>query len=216
MAMVPAEQLLTAKERNLLANLWTEPHLATKLALAGLIAFLFCPLEGSLSLWGRTFLADLYPQPRTVHWIMAGYWLAYLVSRLAMAMIPHNGYEMWIILALALVAAVTFGNLRGAYNPASGALAFILIGGLIGPIFPTLLAVGLTLSSPGLQAQATEQASAVAGLFALGTLGNLLFQPPLRAFAKSHAVRLSLRVPMILALILGIPLLILALIRFQM
>jgi hypothetical protein len=82
----------------------------------------------------------------------------------------------------------------------------MVVGAVTGPFFPTILGVGLTLTPH-------EPATALCGLLAFGAIGNAIFQPPLRAFAGGHSVRATLRVPMLHALILAIPVLILALIR---
>lgn len=179
-----------------------------RLAMAGLIAFLYCPLEGSLSTWARSYLAELGFSNRRVAFLMLGYWTLFLASRYAAGLFLGPGREMWLLFALTLIAAMIFGNLRGAFSPTSGAFAFILVGAVTGPFFPTVLGVGSTLTL-------SEPATALSGLFALGSIGNVLFHPPLRAFASSHSVRITLRIPMLHALILAIPTLILMLIRYN-
>jgi fucose permease len=95
----------------------------------------------------------------------------------------------------ALLAAVVLGNLAGAAGRNSTAVALVVLGFVLGPIFPTLL--GLVFSR-----FPEERGTAWGSVFALGSLGALLLAPVVGAAAQRKSVQVALRVPMLLALLL--------------
>jgi hypothetical protein len=140
--------------------------------------------------------------------LLVCFWGVFLAARLATAWLLPTGFESWLVLILALLIGITVGNLSGTFNRTNGALAFLLVAACAGPFLPTFLSVAGTVS-----ANERPLATALGGLYAVGMFGCLIFQAPLRTFAQSHTIRATLRIPMILALIVCVPALVLALIR---
>jgi fucose permease len=172
--------------------------------LACLVALLYQPLEGSLSSWAHTYLKELgYPE-RTAPLLWWSFWGVFLAARLLTATFVQAGFAPWLILLLALLSAVTLGNLVGAYRPTSGGLGLLLVGSCFGPLFPTL--VGVVLH------QFPHQATPVGAVLASGAAGSLLFPPFMDVYARRTSTRLAMRVPMIVALVLMAPALVLALV----
>jgi fucose permease len=171
--------------------------------LAALVFFLYCPLEGALGTWATTFLTDLGYREGQAALLLSGFWLTFLIGRLLAAVLQYRhilpvGSEPWVISGLALVAAMAVGNLAGVARHRNAGLGLLLLGLLLGPIFPTL--VGLLFDHFAERSWGT----AFGAMFALGATGNLLLPPLIGVYARRSTVQRSLRIPMILALLLAL------------
>jgi FHS family glucose/mannose:H+ symporter-like MFS transporter len=170
--------------------------------LTALVFFLYCPLEGAVGTWATTYLTNLgYREGRAVL-LLSGFWLTFLVGRLVAAVLQEHdilrpGSEQWVICVLALIAAVVLGNLAGAPREGHAGWGLLLVGFLLGPIFPTLL--GFLFSHKQFQ---DNRGTAFGAMFALGITGNLVFPPLIGMYARRHTVQRALRIPMVVALLL--------------
>jgi MFS family permease len=167
--------------------------------LAGLVFFFYVPLEAAVGIRTTTYLVASSQPRRQGAWV-AGFWAAFVVSRLLTALAQHADilrphYEAWFLVLLALLAAVTLGNLSATIRPSSARIGVILLGLLIGPVFPTL--VGMVLRSNG-----EEQGTALGVLFGMGSLGSLVLGPIFAGRGTPQSVWPAVRLPMVLALVL--------------
>jgi hypothetical protein len=166
-----------------------------RLGLACLIVLFYFPLEGSLGTWAHNYLRDLdCGGPRVLMW-MAVFWVAYLAMRGVGVFIDARAGDFYLLCCVAVIA-IAYGNLTGA-GPSSGTQGMLLMWAAHGPVWPTLLGVILP--------RAHSPATAFAVLFSIGTLGSIAFQPALVKYARSHSVRETMRIPMLLALLLAVP-----------
>ncbi len=167
--------------------------------LAGLVFFFYAPLEGSLSIWATTYLTELGHGEHRAAWLLSGFWTTFLSSRLLAAFALHRGlseaWNPWLLVLLPLVAAIILGNMSGTAVPRSARLGLLFLGFLLGPIFPTLVAM---LFEQHQQAQGT----AYGLMFAIGSLGSLMLAPLIGVSARRRNVQAALRIPMFLALLL--------------
>jgi len=176
-----------------------------RLWLAALLALLYQPLERSLSAWAPTYLKELgYPQPSPLLW--GSFWGVFLGARLLVVPFVQTGQAPWLLLLLALLAAITLGNLVGAYRPASGALGLLLVGLCFGPLFPTV--VGLVL-----QMFPDQPGTGLGVILSSGAMGSLLFPPLIDIYARKASARMAMRIPLGFALAMMGPALVLALLR---
>jgi fucose permease len=174
---------------------------AVYLWMAGLVFFFYAPLEASVSVWATSYLTELGHDERRAGRFLAGFWAAFLASRLLVAAAQHAGWlweaaDAWLLVVPALLAAVVLGNLAGAAARNSAPVALVLLGLLLGPIFPTLLGVVFHAFPE------EEWGTAFGSVFALGSLGGLLLTPVVGVAAQRRTVQAALRVPMLLALLL--------------
>lgn len=180
--------------------------------LTGLAFLLYIPLEETVGTWGTTYLTDLGARENRASWILAGFWLAVLGSRWLAAIFqvretfPREMLEGWLVIVLALAAAVTIGNMSGTHRPFRAGVGILILGFVIGPIFPNL--VGLLFEH-----FKESRGSAYGAMFSVGALGGLLFPPLIGAYASRRTVRRALRLPMVLGLLLFVVLLLLILWR---
>jgi fucose permease len=166
--------------------------------IAALVLFFYAPLEAAISLWAFTLLAEREQEEREATGLLAGFWAAFVASRLLVALAHHMDFltEWWdrvLIVVPPLLAAVILGNLAGASQRGRPLTGLILLGLLLGPVLPTLLG-SVFRAAPG------EEGTAYGLVFAAGSLGSVLLAP----FAKLRSqppLQAALRVPIFLALL---------------
>ncbi|HWG47950.1 MAG TPA: MFS transporter [Gemmataceae bacterium] len=167
--------------------------------LAALVFFVYAPLEASISLWTLTLLTERNQDEREAGGLLTGFWIGFLASRLLVAVGRHTDilsetWDRWIVVLPPLMAAVVIGNLAGASHRGRPRGGLILLGLLLGPVFPTLLAMIFRYVAPA------EQGLAYGIVFAAGSLGSLLLSPVLTL--RTRQPLQTLRVPIFLALLL--------------
>ncbi len=176
------------------------------LLLAGLVFFFYAPLEGSISVWTTTYLTDLGFREKSAVWVLSGFWACFLVSRLFTAYLLPEGWDPWMTVLAGLLAAVVLGNLAGApdANWRKVALGLLLLGLLLGPIFPCLVARVF-------KAFGDSRGTAFGEMYALGSVGSLILGPILGSRARSRNVQPTLRILVVVSLLMAAAALTLAL-----
>lgn len=165
-------------------------------------------IERTLSVWPRPYLAEIGYQQQTIKRLLLGFWISYLCLRPFWGWLIGPGYETWLVLVFLVTAAMILGNLVGAYGASSGYLGFWLVGACFGPLLPLVLSIAMQLGE-----YHGFPALALGILMAFYPLTNLLIHPWFVRYAESHTARASMRIPMLLALLMAAPTLVLALIR---
>jgi len=168
--------------------------------LAALVFFVYAPLEASISLWTFNLLSERGQDERQAGGLLSGFWAAFLASRLLVALGQHldlmsESWDRWLVVVPPLLAAALIGNLVGASRRGQPRVGLILLGLLLGPVFPTLL--GMIFR----HVAAAEQGLAYGLVFAAGSLGSLLLSP-LAGFRTRQPLQTMLRMPIFLALLL--------------
>ena len=178
--------------------------------IVGIAFLLYAPLEFALSAWGMTYLTgDQQFAPRQAAWLMSLFWLAFVSARVLMTALFHwkhlsEPVGAWVVLGLAFLSAVVVANLAGQEKPRRAAWGLLILGFVLGPIFPTLTA--LTLSH-----FPANRGTAFGALFAFGSFGSLLLAPLLSFFTRGQTTLRALRLLAPLAMLLVIVALALAL-----
>jgi fucose permease len=106
--------------------------------------------------------------------------------------------DAWLIILAALGAGVILGNMAGARNARGAAWGLLIAGALLGPIFPTLVAI-LFHFIP-----AEQWGTAFGAMFSIGSLGGLLLPPIMGVYAGQRGIRTSWRVPIFLAFLISL------------
>lgn len=194
-----------------LANLQTESGSLAELLtspvvwMSGLVFFCYAPLEGGVSAWITAYLDDPAEKNQSRRWLLAGFWTAFVLSRLVVALAQQSGavsanWDRPLLFIPPLLAAVVLGNLSGAVKPTLIAGGTMLLGFLLGPVFPTLLSLFFqTLRDEGVHANG----AAYGIIFALASLGSLVIAPTLGAAVRQHDVQRALRIPTFVCLLLA-------------
>ena len=174
------------------------------------VAFLlYCPLEGTLGVWGAVYLQELGHKERQARFLAAGFWLGFLGSRVLAAILQQREvltrtFDPWMICLLALAAMVLLGNLSGTQHRRNAAAGLFLLGALLGPIAPTL--VGFLFQQFPL-----DRGTAFGGVFTLGTAGSLFLPPLFGFYERRGSLRQALLIPTVGAFLLAASALVLAL-----
>jgi fucose permease len=171
--------------------------------LGALVFLLYAPLEFLIGTWTTTFLSELGFTQRRGAWLLSGFWLAFLAGRLGMALALHRRpawehWAAWFPFPLAVATSVVLSNLGGATNRTRASLGLLLLGGLMGPISPTLL--GVVFTSPNMPENGRGTSYGI--LFAVGSLSSLILAPLAGAYARKRSVHAAFRLLAPLALVL--------------
>ncbi len=186
---------------------------APVLWVAALVLFFYVPLEVALAAWSSKYLIELGHRPGLASTLMTGFWLSFLACRAAAGLLWGDSEliladpEPWIILLLALAAAITLGNLAGAERSHNASLGLFLVGAFLGPVLPLLLGFVLRVFAPEVRG------IACGAVLALGTVGGLLVPLAAGGYARRADGRDVLRIPLALALLVAGSALILALLQ---
>jgi len=195
-ALSPSEDLQSAPTESGTAELWTSPVLW----LVGLAFLLYCPLEGSLSTWATDYLKQLGFSERPAGWLVGGYWFTFVASRLGAAFFEYyfvRTGEPWVLITLASVAAVAIGGLAGTRQRGHSILWLLLIGLVLGPIVPNLIGILYRHFGEG------EIGTAYGTVILMGGGGSLIFPPFMSAFAARTSLRVALRLPTVISILLA-------------
>lgn len=172
--------------------------------LAAAVFFLYAPLEAAINIWATTYLTDLGHGERKAAWVLSGFWAAFLSSRLLAALALHRwptlpGWDVWLIIVPALLVAVLLGNLAGTASAGAARRGILVLGFLLGPIFPTLVgSLFYQLDKTNVHGFGTAYGT----LFAVGSLGSLILAPVIGVRFARRNVQTALRIPMLIAIVL--------------
>jgi fucose permease len=169
-------------------NLFDGEHL-WKLALAAAIFFCYAPLEAAIS----TYLTERGYGERGATWMLSGFWAMLLLSRILLAVV-HFGeaWNPWLIGVLALLTVVALGNLAGSAEKWAPRTGLLVLGFLLGPIFPALLGVVAHFARD-------ELGLAYGVVFAAGSIGGLILAPVVAPRASKEGMAMF-RAPILLSL----------------
>jgi fucose permease len=174
--------------------------------LIGVALVLYFPIESALDVWAGPFLNELGYRDRTGRMMLITFWVAFFAARLGMAWLMGQRNEVWLLILCVLTSAIVLGNLVGAYGASSGGAGLWLVGAAYGPLLPTLLGLLVEIFP--------ANSGVVLGcLFALAGVHDGLFQPSFHRFTQTRPVRVAMRIPLVMTLLMLAPLLVLGLLR---
>jgi fucose permease len=177
-----------------------------RLWMAGVVFFLYGPVEFAVSTWCTTYLVEQGYKPQRAELFLSLFWLVFLGSRLGVALVGHAAgpqvAEMvspWVVTVLGFLAAAILGNLAGApvTREGRGVVGVLLLAAVLGPIFPTLVGIVFELFPTNLRG------TAYGAVFAVGSTGSLLLAPLIGVYARWRSVREAWRILVFLCLALG-------------
>jgi hypothetical protein len=194
-AVTPTEEVAQPTPSADWTHLFADHHLGL-LLLLGLLAF---PVEAALTGWTRRYVVEQGYLPGSTAVLGSGFWLMFLAARLATGLFLPNLGETILVIVLALVAAITMGNMLSEYAPGRGGWGLWLTGACFGPLVPAVQGLVLRMYP--------HDAGPALGLVnAAGALSTLVLVPLMEKSPRS-----ALRWSTILALLLIAPALVLAL-----
>ena len=182
------------------------PHIALVIG----IILVYFAIENCLEFWPEAYLKELGYRDRRLQFTMTGFWLLFIAARAGAAwwLYHHPDHAVGLTLLLVFLAAMVLGNLVSGYEVGSGTFVFLLLGICYGPLLPCMLGITLELYDDRLPA------SALGALLALSGLDTLVVRPMMGYYAKDRPARTVMRVPTVLALLLGAPLVLMLFLRY--
>jgi len=174
--------------------------------LLAVMLILYYPIESALDIWSGPFLQELGYRNRPGRTMLIGFWLSFLIARLAMYFLMGPLNEIWLLFFCALTSAIVLGNLVGAYGASAGGTGFWFVGACYGPLLPGVFGLLLEVSQ-GSQGLALGCMLAVAGLH------DALAHPLMGHTMHARPVRAAMRIPLIMTLLMLAPLLVFELVR---
>jgi fucose permease len=151
--------------------------------LCGLALFCYGPLEASMGAWCTTYLGERGVRPETAASLLSGFWLAFMVSRLATAFTLSAGGETKLILGLAVLCVLVLTAVVRSRRAATAMLCVLAAGLVFGPIFPTLMAVLLG------HFPQSAHGRVVGLLFGIGGIGWTVIPILIGAYARRTSVQ---------------------------
>lgn len=170
--------------------------------LAGMVFFLYAPLEGSISVWAAGYCASHREDPGTDASWMGWFWVAFAASRVLFGLLLHvfgssaDAYQNVYLVVPAVLAAACLGNMLGSARHHQAFTGLLLLGVCLGPILPTLLAIVFKMKG-----SESGPATALGLLFACGAGGSFVgsFLPGGTQAGKGGA---GLSVPLFISIVL--------------
>lgn len=148
------------------------------------LAFFFhVPIEASVATWATTLMTNKGVREGTASTFLSAFWLTFMGSRLITALTLPEGADTTLV---AIMAALCIAFTLGIAFSRSAKLtcAMVVIAGLVlGPIFPTLIAILLSHVSTTLHGRA------VGLFFCIGGIGWTVIPILIGAYAKRTSVQ---------------------------
>lgn len=148
------------------------------------LAFFFhVPIEASVATWATTLMTDKGVSEERASTLLSVFWLTFMGSRLVTALtLPVGANTILVITMASLCIAFTLGI---AFSRTAGLTCAMVVaaGMILGPIFPTLIAMLLSHERPSLHGR-------VVGLFfCIGGIGWTVIPMLIGSYAKRTTVQ---------------------------
>lgn len=160
----------------------------------------FChvPIEASVATWATTLMTDKGVKDAAASTLLSVFWLTFMGSRLAAALLLPKGADTILVISMAaLCVAFTLGIVLSRSAWVTSAMV-VLAGCILGPIFPTLIAILLSHLPPSLHGRA------VGIFFCIGGIGWTAIPILIGAYAKRTSVQQAFLIASLSAILLTI------------
>ena len=150
------------------------------------IAFFFhVPIEASVAMWATTLMIDRKVGEARAATFLSIFWLAFMSSRLLTALLLPAGFDTTLVIVMAALCIVfTIGLVQSRSKELTCSL-IIAAGLILGPIFPTLIAILLE------HVEVSLHGRTVGIFFCVGGIGWTLVPILIGAYAKKTSVQRS-------------------------
>lgn len=112
----------------------------------------FChvPIEASVATWATTLMTDRGVTESTASAYLSAFWLTFMGSRLITALTLPPGADTLLVLTMAVLCIALTAGFAFSRSARLTSILVVLAGVILGPIFPTLIAILLTHVEPSL------------------------------------------------------------------
>lgn len=160
--------------------------------LTALALLFYAPMEATMAAWATTYLSDKGLSEGRAAALLSGFWLAFMGSRLATALIvaafplSAGGDTTLIIVLSVLCVLVWAGAVFSAGRATAGAMV-VLAGLVFGPTFPTI--IGVLLGHVNVDLGPDLGGRAVGLFFAIGGIGWSVIPILIGTYARRTSVQ---------------------------
>ena len=148
------------------------------------IAFIFhVPTEASVATWATTLLTEKQVSESQASTLLSCFWLTFMGSRLVTALTLPEDADTMLIIVMACLSVVITLSIVFCWNAALMRVLIVAAGAVVGPIFPTLIAVLLGHVEPSLHGRA------VGIFFCIGGIGWTFIPIGIGMYARRTSVQ---------------------------
>lgn len=151
--------------------------------LCSLGMFFLLPIEFSVASWSTTLMMDKNISENRAATILSTFWLSFLISRLVIAFYLPENYASTLLIALGILCTLATAGIVISRSATMTSLLVIVLGTVLGPLFPTLIALLVGHVEPALQGRA------IGLFFCLGGIGCTLVPLLVGATAKKKTLQ---------------------------
>ena len=160
--------------------------------LTALALLFYAPMEATMAAWATTYLGDKGMAEGRAATTLSGFWLAFMCSRLATALIvarfplPAGGDTLLIIALSILCILVWVGAAFGRGRATAGTMV-VLAGLVFGPTFPTI--IGVLMGHVSQDISPVLGGRAVGLFFMIGGVGWSVIPILIGAYARKTSIQ---------------------------
>ncbi len=148
------------------------------------IAFFFhIPTETSIATWATTLMTDKKVSEARASTLLSFFWLTFMGSRLATALLLPIGADTMLVIVMACFSIAITLSIVFCREPKMMCILIVASGAVVGPIFPTLIAILLGHVEPALHGRT------VGIFFCIGGIGWTFIPILIGMYAKRTSVQ---------------------------
>ena len=160
--------------------------------LTALALLFYAPMEATMAAWATTYLADKGMAEGRAATTLSGFWLAFMCSRLATALIVARfplpaGGDTLLIIALSILCILVWAGAVFSRSRVTAGTMVVLAGLVFGPTFPTI--IGVLMGHVSQDISPVLGGRAVGLFFMVGGIGWSVIPILIGAYARKTSIQ---------------------------
>jgi fucose permease len=160
--------------------------------LTALALLFYSPMEATMAAWATTYLADKGMTEGRAATTLSGFWLAFMCSRVATALIVARfhlppGGDTLLIIALSILCVLVWAGAVFSRSRATAGMMVVLAGLVFGPTFPTI--IGVLMGHVSQNINPVLGGRAVGLFFMIGGIGWSVIPILIGAYARKTSIQ---------------------------
>ncbi len=160
--------------------------------LTALALLFYAPMEATMATWATTYLGDKGFSEGRAAGVLSGFWLAFMCSRLATALVVARfplpaGGDTALIIALSVLCILVWAGAVFSRGRVTAGTMVVLAGLVFGPTFPTI--IGVLMGHVNEDVNPVLGGRAVGLFFAIGGIGWSVIPILIGAYARKTSVQ---------------------------
>jgi len=160
--------------------------------LTALALLFYAPMEATMAAWATTYLGDKGMAEGRAATTLSGFWLAFMCSRLATALIVARfplpaGGDTLLIIALSILCILVWAGAVFSRSRVTAGTMVVLAGLVFGPTFPTI--IGVLMGHVSQDISPLLGGRAVGLFFMIGGVGWSVIPILIGAYARKTSIQ---------------------------